>query len=329
MLSFVPLCNNQWYSYLSHLGSSTAKRPECPATTVKSTGSGIYYVTEAKKEVQHLCDVWNYCTHKAESSTSTKRDVSFRYIPVNRSGGLTPHQTYSKWNYIKPRVIRTRTNQNTRTNQAELQNVFCLCRRIGQLRLQLEMIGVESWIVRKALYRDGLALPDSGLCNCWKKGNSFSLKDMHCQPVLAFLQSPTEWPTFCQNSSTCYYFLQNKLNFHLLKSLFSAIAHAGLPLHSKRSHREIVPRECFIGRWNLRSASYQLSSFSIVLFQRTFLRIFLVVLIGDGGRERIHSAARTELCVQRRNKPWRCHYLENSSLQLVRVWHTFNQRNRH
>ena len=36
----------------------------------------------------------------------------------------------------------------------------------------------------------------------------FSIKDMHCQPVLTFLQSLIEWLTFCQNSLT--YFLQKK-----------------------------------------------------------------------------------------------------------------------
>ncbi len=41
-----------------------------------------------------------------------------------------------------------------------------------------------------------------------KKWNSFfSVKDIHCWRVLTFLYSPMEWLTFCQNSSTYYYFL--------------------------------------------------------------------------------------------------------------------------
>ena len=50
------------------------------------------------------------------------------------------------------------------------------------------------------------------------KFSFFSVKDMHCGQVLTFLWSPIEWLTFCQNLSTCYYFLQKKLNFHFLNS---------------------------------------------------------------------------------------------------------------
>ncbi len=46
----------------------------------------------------------------------------------------------------------------------------------------------------------------------------FSIKDKYGRQVLIFLLWPIEWQTFHQNSSTSYYFLWKKLNFHFLNS---------------------------------------------------------------------------------------------------------------
>ena len=43
--------------------------------------------------------------------------------------------------------------------------------------------------------------------NSKNEDSVFSVKDMHCWPVLTYLLSPIEWLTFCQKSLTCYYFL--------------------------------------------------------------------------------------------------------------------------
>ncbi len=51
----------------------------------------------------------------------------------------------------------------------------------------------------------------------WKKMKFSFFRQRH-QPVLTFLQSPIEWLTFCQNWSTCCYFLWKKLNSHFLNS---------------------------------------------------------------------------------------------------------------
>ncbi len=66
------------------------------------------------------------------------------------------------------------------------------------------------------MFQSQLAIPE----NREMKKNEilFFLSKMHCRQVLTFLQSPTEWLTFCQNWWTCYYFLWKKLNFHLLDS---------------------------------------------------------------------------------------------------------------
>ncbi len=46
-----------------------------------------------------------------------------------------------------------------------------------------------------------------GNVEIFKNGNSvYSVKDIHCQGVLTFLQSPIVWPTFCQNWSWSLYF---------------------------------------------------------------------------------------------------------------------------
>ncbi len=52
-----------------------------------------------------------------------------------------------------------------------------------------------------------------------KNGNSvFSVKDMHCQPILTFLWLLIEWLIFCQNSWTCYLFSTEK---NWISSIFS------------------------------------------------------------------------------------------------------------
>ncbi len=52
-----------------------------------------------------------------------------------------------------------------------------------------------------------------------KKRNSVFFCHRHAlSPSFDIFVVTVEWLTFCQNSSTCYYFLQNKLNFHFLNS---------------------------------------------------------------------------------------------------------------
>ncbi len=64
----------------------------------------------------------------------------------------------------------------------------------------------------------------------WKKkwNSVFSIKDIHCPPVLTFLNSPIEWLTFCQNLSTLFSAEKNWI-FICLIPLFSGIANRPEP----------------------------------------------------------------------------------------------------
>ena len=65
---------------------------------------------------------------------------------------------------------------------------------------------------------------------------------MHCPRVLTYLWPPIEWLTFGQNLSTCYYFLQKKLNFHFW--FFPIFGYATLIYWSAKIWTSALPFMC-------------------------------------------------------------------------------------
>ncbi len=100
--------------------------------------------------------------------------------------------------------------------------VFCLCfQRRADLYVRVWKVvkGCEIFVIKEqaVLWEMSCdlvfwAVPENR--DMKKMKFSFFRQRHHCPQVLTFLWWPIEWQTFCQNSSTCYYFLWKELNFH-------------------------------------------------------------------------------------------------------------------